>query len=291
MSRVPLDCSAVIDRLIEGERPASDPLLSEHVGSCLICFRTANDLKSLPLLRRQLLDAGAQTSGSGTGSSSSSADPGPAFWAGFPGQVSAAWESTRNTAAAEAAALVAARTPTSWSERWTQVWDATRAWLRLPVPAALGGALCAVAIILAATRPWTLPAGNRTGTDTTTVGARVATAGKTSPTAVGAGDEAALPGGAGTGVEGLVAGLPALAPTAGSLMPGGSMDDSLKELDVEGLWAVAAGLERTLADDVRARTPVEADEPAESNPTALSDDLEELNDAGLALLSQDLEGT
>jgi hypothetical protein len=282
MSREPLDCSAVIDRLIEGERPASDPLLSEHVGSCLTCFRTANDLKSLPLLRRQLLDAAGQASEIGLGVGSS-ADPGPAFWAAFPTQVSAAWESTRKVAASEAAALVAARTVPSWRERWARAWDEARAWLRLPVPAALGGAVCAAAIILAVARPWSLHGGTMPRASNLSVNVPAAKLATT-------GDEGGATRGA-SGAEIVAAGLPALAPTAGSLMPGGAMDDSLKELDVEGLWAVRAGLQRALNEGVPAGSASEADEAGESNSTALSDELEELNDAGLTLLSHNLEGT
>jgi hypothetical protein len=283
MSREPLDCSTVIDRLIEGERPASDPLLSEHVGSCLTCFRTANDLKSLPLLQRQLLDAAGQASELGLGVGSP-ADPGPAFWAAFPAQVSAAWESTRNVAAAEAAALAAARAVPGWRERCARGWAEAKAWLRLPVPAALGGAVCAAAIILAVARPWSLHGGAMpTAASVNQAAAKVGATGDEGSVGV-------VPSGA-RGAEIVAAGLPALAPTAGSLMPGGAMDDSLKELDVEGLWAVRAGLQRSLNEDVHAGAGNEAYEAGESNSTALSDELEELNDAGLALLSHDLEGT
>ena len=89
--------------------------------------------------------------------------------------------------------------------------------------------------------------------------------------------------------EGQTSALGGLPPAAGSLLPGGAMDDSLKELDVDQLWALRAGLERTLATTFARGSAGDADEPAESNPTALSDELEELDDAGLAMLSQNLE--
>ena len=251
MSREPLDCSTVTDRLIEGERSgqSGDPELAQHVGSCLTCFRTANDLKGLPQLRRQLLQSESATPAS---------DPGTAFWAAFPAQVSAAWEASR---AAAAAAAVAPVSP-SWRERMGQRLDAAWAWLRLPVPAALGGALCAAAIIVAVARPWT----GRPGT-------------------------AAAPLATVSAAAGVAQGQESIGVGLGGLVPGGSMDDSLKELDVTGLWALHSGIEQTLNDDVRKRAPSDSEEPADSNPTALSDDLEELSDTGLSLLSQNLEGT
>jgi hypothetical protein len=296
MSREPLDCSTVIDRLIEGERPTSDQRLSEHVGSCLTCFRTANDLKGLPTLRRQLLDAGGQSDGGdvmGPG-----ADPGAAFWAAFPAQVANAWQAARTAAEQEAAALVAAQARPSWRERISEAWAATRGWLRLPGPAALGGALCAAAIILVAIRPWTSTMTGLNGASGTGGVKRPAATAPFDSNGQGApnGQGAELASGAAAAMNSDGAALlPGFAPGAGSLMPGGAMDDSLKELDVEGLRAVRAGLERSLVegqgDETRTRAPVEGDVATESNPTALSDELEELNDAGLTLLSQSLEGT
>jgi hypothetical protein len=266
MSSAPLDCTTVTDRLIEGERPAADPQLAEHVGSCLTCFRTANDLKGLPQLRRQMLDAESQ-----------GADPGAAFWATFPAQISAAWEAKRAEAEAQAAAETAAKVVPSWRDRATAAWGATRAWLRLPVPAALGGALCAAAIIVVAMRPWTTAAERHGSALSPRAGESAA------GTTTNRGTSAAA-----ANAEGQAA---AFAPAVGNLMPGGAMDDSLKEMDVESLWALHNGLERTMVDDVRARGATDVDDGDGSNSTALSDELDELNDTGLAALSQNLEGT
>ncbi len=233
MSELPphaLDCATVAERLVSGERPGNEAALAEHVGSCLGCFRTANDLKSLPQLRRQMLEAADQLP-----------DPGAAFWANFPAEVTAAWQPT---AAGEA--------PVSRRRSWDVVLQDFGAWLRRPVPAAMGGALAAAAIILVALSP------------------RERGDGPGSPTAIVSGE----------------------APTLGqgsNLVPGGVLDDQLGELDIASLETLQAGLERTFSDDFRGRTLGETDEGAASQAASLSDELEELNVAGLAALSANLE--
>ncbi|HEY0705805.1 MAG TPA: hypothetical protein VGG33_03365 [Polyangia bacterium] len=250
-----LACSDVVERLIGGERPSSDPALSEHVGSCLPCFRTAGDLRGLPTLRRQLQEAEGELP-----------DPGAAFWASFPNQVAIAWEQQQDAAAAPSTVTSAStvtpgpvvRAPARAGRR---EWIARAIdWLRLPVPAAGAGALAAVALVGVALQgePTRETANPMVG------GAEVATAGVESPSESFA-----------TSSRESVA----------------AADEALRELDVNGLQKLQAELERSLAEGVRARPLAEGDESMSTgttDPAALSEDLDELNEAGLAVLAENL---
>jgi hypothetical protein len=67
-------------------------------------------------------------------------DPGEAFWAQFPGVVGAAWISQRTVA-----------------DRFGTGWRRLLGWFRLPVPAALSGAVVAVAVMMLAVNHRTVP--------------------------------------------------------------------------------------------------------------------------------------
>jgi hypothetical protein len=252
---------ALIERMLDGERLAGDPALAEHVGSCLRCFRMAGDLRGLPRLREQMRAANSEP------------DPGAAFWNGFPEQVAAAWAATR-TAGAEA---VPARTRTaSLATRTRAAFAQLRAWLQMPVPAACAGALGAAVLVVLATRA---PSGERPG----------------------------IPVGE---IAGVVAGTPALRESevsaslnAGGLVLGGGIDDSIKDLGVEELRRLRRGLEQTMASEAmdRASATVAAgaltvpggfliEGQAESRTTAISEELDELDDNGLAVLAENLGG-
>jgi hypothetical protein len=113
-------CREITLRLVAGESLAGDPALVTHVGSCLRCFRTANEMRELPQIARLLRQAAR-----------SAPDPGEAFWAQFPGVVGAAWVSQRAA-----------------SDRFGTSWRRLLGWFRLPVPAALAGAVVAAAIMM-----------------------------------------------------------------------------------------------------------------------------------------------
>ncbi len=113
--------------------------VSEHIGSCLLCFRTAADLRDAPRLEKILRDA--QPSGN------DATDPGLAFWNGFPSATALAWQNTVKAAkgSERAVSATAARTPFT---------KQVREWLRLPLPSALAGASVAAAVMLVmAARP------------------------------------------------------------------------------------------------------------------------------------------
>ena len=38
-------CARVLDRLVEGDDLSGDPLLAEHLGSCVTCFRALTELR------------------------------------------------------------------------------------------------------------------------------------------------------------------------------------------------------------------------------------------------------
>jgi hypothetical protein len=117
-------CDAIEARVLEGARAQDDPALAAHLGSCLRCFRTASELRELPRIEGFLRAAPAQI------------DPGEAFWQSFPGRVADAWAAAAPVAAAPAPV---AAPPSPWY-RFTR-------WLRLPIPAALSGALCASVVV------------------------------------------------------------------------------------------------------------------------------------------------
>lgn len=47
-------CERVLDRLVEGDDLGSDRLLSEHLGSCMTCFRALTELRDTPRLAEAL---------------------------------------------------------------------------------------------------------------------------------------------------------------------------------------------------------------------------------------------
>ncbi len=113
-------CDEIAARLVSGDKPGEDPVLAEHVGSCLRCFRVAGDLRDLGKLEGLLREAFPDAE----------VDPGEAFWAKFPGTVTAAWQPQP--------------TPVAVAPR-----RRLRDWLRLPIPAALAGAAVAGALVFA----------------------------------------------------------------------------------------------------------------------------------------------
>ena len=64
------------------------------------------------------------------------------------------------------------------------------------------------------------------------------------------------------------------------------VDDGLAEVDLDGLQTLDEEMDRTLAQGTDAAG--ESDEQVLASPAALSEELEELNEAGLALLAEDL---
>jgi hypothetical protein len=259
MTLASLECSAVVERLIGGERPGSDAQLSEHVGSCLTCFRTASDLRGLPQLREQLMRAQREVE---------MPDPGEAFWSSFPKGVTAAWAAREGRTVAMRAAEAPAAAPPGLRQRLSAWTAAAWAWLQQPVPAACAGAVCSAIIVVLVTRPTAAP-------ETRSF----------SPVSEVPSDSD-----------------PQVSMTAGGLVLGGAIDDSIKDLDVGELRALRTELQHSMeevtgaAGKTQARAQAQAqgrslvDGQAESSPTALSDDLDELNEAGLAVLAENLEG-
>jgi hypothetical protein len=47
-------CERVFDRLVEGEDVSGDPVLAEHLGSCVTCFRALTELRDAPRLAEAL---------------------------------------------------------------------------------------------------------------------------------------------------------------------------------------------------------------------------------------------
>ena len=47
-------CSQVLDRLVEGDDLSGDRHLSEHLGSCVTCFRALTELRDAPRLAEAL---------------------------------------------------------------------------------------------------------------------------------------------------------------------------------------------------------------------------------------------
>jgi hypothetical protein len=47
-------CARVLDRLVEGGDVAGDPLLGEHLGSCVTCFRAMTELRDAPRVAEAL---------------------------------------------------------------------------------------------------------------------------------------------------------------------------------------------------------------------------------------------
>lgn len=125
-----VSCNDVLDRLLEGARPAEDHALAEHVGSCLGCFRVAGELRDLPRIATVLqAEVGA--------------DPGHLFWEGFSARVADAWRGEQ--AGAQVARRGVEDRPSSW-ERFVS-------WFNRPLPAAFAGAAVAGALVFATVRP------------------------------------------------------------------------------------------------------------------------------------------
>ncbi len=127
MSREPW-CEEVTGRLCEGLALAEGSAASEHVRSCLSCFRVAADLRDLPRVRELMLASAVRP------------DPGEAFFATMAARTGAAWESDRVASAADKA-----DDPRAFASR-------AFAWLRLPLPAALAGAVAAGLLFYVALR-------------------------------------------------------------------------------------------------------------------------------------------
>jgi hypothetical protein len=47
-------CAQVLDRLVEGRDVGGDPLLAEHLGSCVTCFRAMTELRDAPRVAEAL---------------------------------------------------------------------------------------------------------------------------------------------------------------------------------------------------------------------------------------------
>jgi hypothetical protein len=123
-------CADIELRLVDGQRPGDDPALAMHLRSCLRCFRAASELREVPQIAAKLREDQAAME----------PDPGDLFWAKFPHTVADVWERRQATAAPR-------RSP----------WKRVGGWLRLPVPAALGGAALAAALMLIVHRPHPAP--------------------------------------------------------------------------------------------------------------------------------------
>jgi hypothetical protein len=236
-------------------RAADDAALSAHIGSCLRCFRTAADLREVPRLQKLLRQAETDTP---------PADPGEAFWAGFPAALGQAWDQRNQPASGRSAAPAPANTRGNLVDRF---W----AWLRLPVPAAMAGAACAAMVAVMVLRPG------------------------------GSAVNRSLPGA--TAVEGVnqaLEGAEALAGSIGqediSLSPGqAAVDESVGELGEVGLSTMLDKLDRELggtppaaAQGVPAQEQVEVQVSEEPGLPAASDELEGLDERGLLALSAGL---
>jgi hypothetical protein len=234
-----MTCERYESRLIAGEKPADDPALAAHVGSCLRCFRTAADMREVPRLAALIREAESD--------GDVAFDPGARFWDKFPGEVGAAWTASRAPGAHGWAAQPAA--PFSW-------WARLSAWLRRPVPAALAGAACAVGLAFIVMQPARGP--------------------EVGP-------------GAGTGSLAGVDLMRAEMATGYALEP--TLDDSMAELDLEGLVTLRDGLVQVMGEEEPGAAGIDVDEAAAagpSDPSKVADDLELLDETGLLALQQRL---
>jgi hypothetical protein len=180
-------------------------------------------------------------------------DPGAAFWASLPAQTANLWQDQLDPA-------TPAQVTAPLKRRWREWMASATAWIRMPVPAACTGALAAVAVVLLVMQ--------LRGTPLRPTGE---------------------PGYVNAGV-----GLNAGAIAANDVRIGGrelatTGDEVLRELDVTSLRKLRAEMEQTLADGVRSRATGEGEEAMSTDPAALSEDLDELNEAGLAVLAENLE--
>jgi hypothetical protein len=234
-----MSCERFESRLITGEKPADDPELGAHVGSCLRCFRTAADMREVPRLAALLRQVDAEAAGElGGGIGNSAPDPGARFWEKFPGQVGAAWVSAR-----------AGKRPEEL-RRWA--WVAR--WWRQPLPAALTGAACAVALAFLVMRP--------------------AAEGPAGRPPAGAFDLWVELG------------------TAYSTEIVTAPDDTIAELDIEGLTSLRDDLHRALGpgpeDQASSAELDDATPVTSSDPNTVADDLELLDEVGLVALQERL---
>jgi hypothetical protein len=139
-------CGRVFDRLVDGADLGADPVLSEHLGSCVTCFRAMTELRDAPRVAEALrADAPSVPRAD---------DP---FWDKL---------AARTTAAAEAAlrsrteprAEVSAPTPLSAKPRASRSFVARAARVRI-VSVAATLAAAAAAFMLIARRPLPPPTG------------------------------------------------------------------------------------------------------------------------------------
>jgi hypothetical protein len=144
--------------------------------------------------------------------------------------------------------------PFSW-------WARLSAWLRRPLPAALTGAACAVGLAFIVMRPAAGPESR-------------------SRSVTGSED------GAMTGVDRMRAEM------ASGYVLDGAIDDSMAELDMEGLVTLRDGLVQVMGpQDELAPSALDVDEAAAttaSDPSKVADDLELLDETGLLALQQQL---
>jgi hypothetical protein len=145
-----------------------------------------------------------------------------------------------------ASAWVSSR-PAAPVRRRTALWERAAAWMRQPVPAALTGAACAVGLVFLVMR--TAPPEERAGAGSTGVGAMDLSA----------------------EVETTLGGTP---------------DERVAELDLEGLASLRDDLDRALG-------PASVDddqigEAGSSDPTTVAEDLEMLDEVGLLALQERL---
>jgi hypothetical protein len=237
------NCDQIEARLVAGERAADDPVLHAHIGSCLRCFRTATELRELPRIEKALRQGPVF-------------DPGPAFWAGFAAKVADAWQRERRGPAA-------VESPS--------IWKRLSRWLRMPVPAALGGAAVAAAVVTLALG-WPAPPGPALTTP----------AGAPAPMATAAGSphlEGIGPGGAG-----VLPGELALGADAAEID-----DEFLRSLDVSGLQVLLEEIRRELPTALAFDQQDQSfDEDFDPDLASVVEELELLDEVELETLSRSL---
>ena len=206
-----MTCDRIIERLVDGARPAEDPELGAHLHSCLRCYRAAADLRELPALTDLLHEARPERG----------AGPDAEFWRSFPTAVSAAWVSGR--AAAQTGPVAAARAASPVRR--------LRDWLRRPMPAAFAGAACAAAVAFVVVKPLRNPP---------------VVTGENMPAAVGLPSSSSADDLAGTVEDSIARTAPEELPLSRS--PG--LDESVRDLDDVSLRVVLEGLDRELGAGV-----------------------------------------
>ncbi len=152
----PVSCEEAVDRLVSGIRVAEDLMLSQHVGSCLGCFRVAADMREVSRIKAGLMLA-------------PTFDPGERYWDTLPQRVIASWD----THVAGNAAVQPLPRPSLWT--WMG------GWLRLPVPAAFAGGAVVGLLIFALTHAAYPPAAGHLAVGAATSGGALSTASSAAP--------------------------------------------------------------------------------------------------------------